>query len=130
MSIGAAAIEKGTIDVTVDALGTVTSLPTVTVKSQVTGPLVQVNFKEGQGVSKGDLLAASAAAAPMVAKPAAGRVTSGHVAPGASYWTDATAQTDAMSPTLWQMAGPSKRGSSTSVCVSSSGWPVKNTGGG
>ncbi|MFC3325200.1 efflux RND transporter periplasmic adaptor subunit [Mesorhizobium cantuariense] len=57
MSIGAAAIEKGTIDVTLDALGTVTSLSTVTVKSQVTGPLVQVNFKEGQGVSKGDLLA-------------------------------------------------------------------------
>ncbi|UVK47166.1 efflux RND transporter periplasmic adaptor subunit [Mesorhizobium sp. AR07] len=57
MSIGAAAIEKGTIDVTVNALGTVTSLSTVTVKPQVTGPLVQVNFKEGQNVGKGDLLA-------------------------------------------------------------------------
>ena len=32
MSIGAAIIEKGTIDVTLDALGTVTSLSTVTVK--------------------------------------------------------------------------------------------------
>jgi multidrug efflux system membrane fusion protein len=57
MSIGAATIEKGTIDVTLNALGTVTSLSTVTVKSQVTGPLVQVNFKEGQDVKKGDLLA-------------------------------------------------------------------------
>lgn len=56
-TIGAAAIERGTIDVTLDALGTVTSLSTVTVKPQVTGPLVQVNFKEGQDVKKGDLLA-------------------------------------------------------------------------
>ncbi|RUU15299.1 efflux RND transporter periplasmic adaptor subunit, partial [Mesorhizobium sp. M7A.T.Ca.TU.009.01.3.2] len=56
-TIGAAVIEKGTMDVTLDALGTVTSLSTVTVKPQVTGPLVQVNFKEGQDVSKGDLLA-------------------------------------------------------------------------
>lgn len=56
-TIGAAAIEKGTIDVTLNALGTVTSLSTVTVKPQVTGPLIQVNFKEGQDVRKGDLLA-------------------------------------------------------------------------
>ncbi|BCG86175.1 transport system membrane protein [Mesorhizobium sp. 113-3-9] len=56
-TIGAAAIEKGTIDVALNALGTVTSLSTVTVKPQVTGPLVQVNFKEGQDVKKGDLLA-------------------------------------------------------------------------
>ncbi|BCG71227.1 transport system membrane protein [Mesorhizobium sp. 113-1-2] len=56
-TIGAAAIEKGTIDVTLNALGTVTSLSTVTVKPQVTGPLIQVNFKEGQDVKKGDLLA-------------------------------------------------------------------------
>lgn len=56
-TIGAAAIEKGTIDVTLNALGTVTSLSTVTVKPQVTGPLLQVNFKEGQDVKKGDLLA-------------------------------------------------------------------------
>lgn len=56
-TIGAAAIEKGTIDVTLNALGTVTSLSTVTVKPQVTGPLLQVNFKEGQDVRKGDLLA-------------------------------------------------------------------------
>ncbi|WP_292855367.1 efflux RND transporter periplasmic adaptor subunit [Mesorhizobium sp.] len=57
MSIGAATIDKGTIDVSLGALGTVTSLSTVTVKTQVTGPLLQVNFKEGQDVKKGDLLA-------------------------------------------------------------------------
>ncbi|TPM26870.1 efflux RND transporter periplasmic adaptor subunit [Mesorhizobium sp. B2-3-4] len=57
MSIGAATIDKGTMDVALDALGTVTSLSTVTVKTQVTGPLLQVNFKEGQDVRKGDLLA-------------------------------------------------------------------------
>ncbi|KAA3452012.1 efflux transporter periplasmic adaptor subunit [Mesorhizobium sp. SARCC-RB16n] len=56
-SIGAATIEKGTIDVTLNALGTVTSLATVTVKSQISGQLLQVNFTEGQDVKKGDLLA-------------------------------------------------------------------------
>jgi multidrug efflux system membrane fusion protein len=57
MSVGTAAVEKGTINVTIDALGTVTSLATVTVKSQISGPLIQVNFKEGQDVKKDDLLA-------------------------------------------------------------------------
>jgi len=56
-TIGAAVVEKGPMDVTLNALGTVTSLSTVTVKPQVTGPLIQVNFKEGQDVRKGDLLA-------------------------------------------------------------------------
>lgn len=56
-TIGAAAIEKGTIDVSLNALGTVTSLATVTVKSQISGQLLQVNFTEGQDVKKGDLLA-------------------------------------------------------------------------
>jgi len=57
MSVGTATVDKGTIDVTIDALGTVTSLATVTVKSQISGPLIQVSFKEGQDVRKGDLLA-------------------------------------------------------------------------
>ncbi len=57
MSIQAATVQKGDIDVTLDALGTVTSLATVTVKSQISGQLLQVDFKEGQDVRKGDLLA-------------------------------------------------------------------------
>ena len=38
-------------------LGSVTAFYTVTVKSRVDGELVQVNFKEGQFVNKGELLA-------------------------------------------------------------------------
>lgn len=56
-SVGAATVETGNINVTVDALGTVTSLATVTVKTQIGGQLVLVNFTEGQDVKKGDLLA-------------------------------------------------------------------------
>lgn len=56
-SVGAATVSKGNIDVTVSALGTVTSLATVTVKSQISGQLIAVHFQEGQEVSKGDLLA-------------------------------------------------------------------------
>src|ERR1700726_3913440 len=38
-------------------LGSVTAFYTVSLKSRVDGELVQVNFKEGQNVKKGDLLA-------------------------------------------------------------------------
>lgn len=57
VSVGVATVEKGNINVTLDALGTVTSLATVTVKTQISGQLVQVDFQEGQDVKKGDLLA-------------------------------------------------------------------------
>lgn len=56
-AVGTATISTGNVDVTLDALGTVTSLATVTVRTQVTGQLVQIAFKEGQDVKKGDLLA-------------------------------------------------------------------------
>jgi multidrug efflux system membrane fusion protein len=40
-----------------DGLGTVTAYRTVTVRSQVDGRLMSVNFREGQAVKKGELLA-------------------------------------------------------------------------
>lgn len=56
-TVGIASVIKGDIDVTTSALGTVTSLATVTVKSQISGQLTAVHFDEGQEVRKGDLLA-------------------------------------------------------------------------
>jgi membrane fusion protein, multidrug efflux system len=55
--VGAAAIGTGDIRVVVDALGTVTPLTTVTVKTQINGHLTEVGFKEGELVKKGDFLA-------------------------------------------------------------------------
>ena len=56
MPVVTAAAETGDIDITLDALGTVTSLATVTIKSQISGYLMNVNYTEGQTVNKGDLL--------------------------------------------------------------------------
>ena len=50
-------VQSGDINVTLNALGTVTSLATVTIRSQISGYLVNVAFKEGDIVKKGDLLA-------------------------------------------------------------------------
>jgi len=52
-----ATVGKGDIAITLNALGTVTSLATVTVRSQISGYLDKVEFKEGEEVKKGDLLA-------------------------------------------------------------------------
>jgi multidrug efflux system membrane fusion protein len=48
---------KGDINVILNGLGTVTPLATVTVRTQISGQLVQINFTEGQMVNKGDVLA-------------------------------------------------------------------------
>ncbi len=50
-------VQKGTIDVEVRALGTVTPLQTVTVRSRLDGELVRVLFTEGQHVRAGQVLA-------------------------------------------------------------------------
>jgi multidrug efflux system membrane fusion protein len=52
-----APVRKGDIGVYFTGLGTVTPIYTVTVKSQISGYLTQVVYKEGQTVHKGDLLA-------------------------------------------------------------------------
>src|SRR5271165_254784 len=49
----AATIATGDIDITLNALGTVTSLATVTIRSNISGYLVNVAYKEGQIVKKG-----------------------------------------------------------------------------
>ncbi|MBV9747233.1 MAG: MdtA/MuxA family multidrug efflux RND transporter periplasmic adaptor subunit [Acetobacteraceae bacterium] len=55
--VGAATIGRGDVRAILNALGTVTPLATVTVKTQINGQLVQIAFKEGQIVHKGDFLA-------------------------------------------------------------------------
>ena len=55
--VGAATIDRGDIRIILNELGTVTSLDTVTVQTQINGQLVDVGFQEGQVVKKGDFLA-------------------------------------------------------------------------
>src|SRR5437868_1995418 len=57
MPVGTATVAKGDMPVTLSGLGTVTPLAMVTVKTQINGQLVEVAFKEGQMVNKGDFLA-------------------------------------------------------------------------
>ena len=48
---------KQNLDVYLRALGTVTPINTVTVRTRLDGELVKVNFTEGQRVAKGQVLA-------------------------------------------------------------------------
>lgn len=55
--VSVASAEKRDIPYYLTGLGSVTAYYTVSVKSRVDGQLVQVNFKEGQNVKNGELLA-------------------------------------------------------------------------
>jgi multidrug efflux system membrane fusion protein len=55
--VGVATAEQRDMPVYLTGLGSVTAYNTVSVKSRVDGALVQVNFKEGQFVKQGELLA-------------------------------------------------------------------------
>jgi len=56
-AVAVATAATGDIAVKLPALGTVTPLATVTVKTQISGQLQQIAFKEGQFVHQGDFLA-------------------------------------------------------------------------
>ncbi|HEY0267141.1 MAG TPA: efflux RND transporter periplasmic adaptor subunit [Rhizomicrobium sp.] len=55
--VGVARVVDGDINVTLNALGTVTPLATATVRPQVGGMLIKINFTEGEMVKAGDILA-------------------------------------------------------------------------
>ena len=55
--VGVATVSKHDIRVILNQIGTVVPLATVTVQAQIAGVLMQIGFKEGQLVHKGDFLA-------------------------------------------------------------------------
>jgi len=57
LAVGVAKVTTGDVPITVNALGTVTPLATVTVHPQITGPLIKIDFTEGKIVKAGELLA-------------------------------------------------------------------------
>jgi multidrug efflux system membrane fusion protein len=56
LTVGVASVTTGEVPITINALGTVTPLATVTIHPQINGPLVKIAFTEGQMVKRGDLL--------------------------------------------------------------------------
>jgi multidrug efflux system membrane fusion protein len=56
-TVGVAKATAGDVPITIESLGTVTPVSEVTVRPQVSGLITLINFREGQIVHKGDLLA-------------------------------------------------------------------------
>ena len=56
-AVGVATVAAGDMPVVLQGLGTVTPLATVTVRSQISGYLMEIGFREGQTVKKGEYLA-------------------------------------------------------------------------
>jgi multidrug efflux system membrane fusion protein len=56
-TVGVAAASLADVPVTLDALGTVTPLATVTVRPQVSGIITEIRFREGEMVKRGQILA-------------------------------------------------------------------------
>src|SRR5438067_2265737 len=54
--VAATAVRRGDLPIYLRGLGSAAAYNTVNVKSRVDGPLVAVNYKEGQYVNKGDVL--------------------------------------------------------------------------
>src|ERR1700722_4629919 len=57
LPVVASPVTTGDINIVYSELGTVTPTATVTVRSQISGQLMQIAFPEGQQVKQGDLLA-------------------------------------------------------------------------
>jgi len=57
VAVSVATVTAGSIDVRIPALGTITPLATVTVKTQISGQLQKIAFQEGQLVHAGEFLA-------------------------------------------------------------------------
>ncbi len=55
--MGIAPVVSGDVPIVLAGLGTVTPLATVTVRSQISGYLTEIGFREGQTVKRGDFLA-------------------------------------------------------------------------
>jgi multidrug efflux system membrane fusion protein len=55
--VTAAAAAQRDVPIYYDALGTVQAFNTVAIRAQVTGQIVSIDFRQGQDVSKGDILA-------------------------------------------------------------------------
>lgn len=56
VTVATGQVTTGDMAVALDGLGTVTSLATVTVKSQIAGKITEIGFTEGQAVKAGDFL--------------------------------------------------------------------------